>query len=287
MVEDEIDDLLELTGEDFYRSVEGQYGRNVQKILRYHDIDSYFILGGVNEVELFDVFEKPHDENSSEELISLKKEICNFTNEKILLKIGTKGKVVLLLKLAHDIARTRKAQSLSERKSNRSHKSRSHSTSTNSSSNAEINSETSYAYMDRSIMKLLRKINNIIHGVTFSNLSSDKFKIDISCTSDDAKPVCFIHCICGEPIRLYKRKNRYQLSNLSKHFKSTYNKENFIENNKHQDTHNSEYSTDMVVGDDNTGKEDESSFIDDIDNNYSSTVDNNKVDPTLIIGAKT
>ncbi|CAF5136885.1 unnamed protein product, partial [Rotaria magnacalcarata] len=81
MVEEDIEELYKLTGEDFYASIEEQYGKNVGKILRYHDIDSYCILGETHENQLLDLFEKFNDENSSDELVALKKEICNFVGE--------------------------------------------------------------------------------------------------------------------------------------------------------------------------------------------------------------
>ena len=82
--------------------------KNVVKILRYHDVDSYCILGNADENSLLNVFEKPNDENASDELIDLKKEICNFINDKWSLKIGTKGKMILLINSARVIARKKK-----------------------------------------------------------------------------------------------------------------------------------------------------------------------------------
>jgi hypothetical protein len=105
MIEEEIENLSELTGEEFYNSIEKQYGKNVEKILRYHDIDNCHILTGVNENEIIGVFEEPNNEYSSDELIALKKELCHFIGEKVSLKVGTKGKMITLLRSIRDYYR--------------------------------------------------------------------------------------------------------------------------------------------------------------------------------------
>lgn len=97
MIEEEVEDLLQLTSEEFYNSIEKQYGKNGEQILRYHDIDSCYILADVDEHEIINVFEESNNEYSSDDLIALKKEPCNFIGEKVSLKVATKGKTITLL----------------------------------------------------------------------------------------------------------------------------------------------------------------------------------------------
>jgi hypothetical protein len=89
----EIEDLSELRDEEFYNSIEKRYEKN----LRYHDMDNCYILAGVSEHEIIGVFEESNNEYSSDELIALKKELCNFIGENVSLKVGTKGKTITLL----------------------------------------------------------------------------------------------------------------------------------------------------------------------------------------------
>jgi hypothetical protein len=90
----QIEQIITFTGENFYQHIQEQYGKNVEKILRFHDLDNYLILGEINKPELLEIFEKPDDENSTIELIDLKKEICNTFQGNISLKIGTKNLVI-------------------------------------------------------------------------------------------------------------------------------------------------------------------------------------------------
>ena len=103
MDDEEIEKLCKLSGRTFFEHIEQQYGKLVEKVLEYHDIDSYLLLGGANQNSIIDVFEQPNDENSSDHIISLKKEICNFFEKTVTIKVGTKGKLILLLKFAHNI----------------------------------------------------------------------------------------------------------------------------------------------------------------------------------------
>ena len=68
------------------------------------------ILDQVGKSELIDLFEKPDDENSTIELINLKKEICNIFHDSTSLKIGTKNKIIALLKPCHNIVKKKKLQ---------------------------------------------------------------------------------------------------------------------------------------------------------------------------------
>ena len=58
MNNNEDEQLITLTGERFYERIGEHYGKFVEKILRYHDIDNYTILSQVNQHELIDLFEK-------------------------------------------------------------------------------------------------------------------------------------------------------------------------------------------------------------------------------------
>ncbi|CAF2804147.1 unnamed protein product [Rotaria sp. Silwood2] len=280
MMEDEVQNLLKLKSEDFYTNVEEQYGKNVVKVLKYHDIDSYFILGETDEDSLFSVFEKPNDENSSDEMINLKKDVCTFVGEKVSLKIGTKGKLMILLNEAHAIIQKRKQQQLAEKRLNRYNRSRSQSSSTYSSGTTEINVKECYTSIERSIIKLLTNINNKIHGMIMTNVSSNDFKIDVKFVNDDVEPTCLIQCICGDRVRLYYRQNGFQISNLSKHLKSIYNKSEFVQINEEKIKNGSESSNDMVI-------DEECSVIDKLHNKYSSINSDTDMASTSIKNTKT
>ncbi|CAF4958330.1 unnamed protein product, partial [Rotaria magnacalcarata] len=285
MVEEDIEELYKLTGEDFYTSIEEQYGKNVGKILRYHDIDSYCILGETCENQLLDLFEKFNDENSSDELVALKKEICNYFGEKVSVKIGTKGKIILLLQSAHKIVRTKKAKTLSEKRSNRLNKHRSPS-SANNSSNSDIDVKEFCASIGRSIMKLLTSLNNTIHGVVLTNVSLNDFIIDVKFTDDDNAPYGLVQCICGDKVRLYYRNNGFQVSNFSKHLKSTHNKSTFMTNKQTQPTDDPQFSNNMVLGDEELEKS-ESSTNDDSGNGHVSMNSDNSLDAASVTRKET
>ena len=97
MDNNDVEQLINLTAERFYLHIQEQYGNLVEKVLRYHDTDSYIILDQVGKSELIDLFEKPNDENSTVELINLKKEICNISHDSASLKIGTENKIIALI----------------------------------------------------------------------------------------------------------------------------------------------------------------------------------------------
>ncbi|CAF3364315.1 unnamed protein product [Rotaria sp. Silwood2] len=131
MDNNQIEHLFTFTGENFYQRIQEHYGKNVEKILRFHDIDNYSILNKVSKNELLEIFEKPNDEYSTFELINLKKEVCNTFERTISLKIGTKNKMILLLKSASDIIK-RKSQFASYTRSSQMDKYRSTSSSLSS-----------------------------------------------------------------------------------------------------------------------------------------------------------
>ena len=144
-----MEQLINLTAEGFYLHIQEQYGNLVEKVLRYHDIDSYMILGQVGKSELIDLFEKPNDENSTVELINLKKETCNISHDSISLKIGTKNKIIALLKSCRDIVKKKKLQLSYQARLNRLDKCRS--TSSSSTNNSASDSETSFEQYHKSL----------------------------------------------------------------------------------------------------------------------------------------
>ncbi|CAF3439445.1 unnamed protein product [Rotaria socialis] len=237
MDNNEIEQLITLTGERFYELIEEQYGKSVGKILRYHDIDCYSILSQIDKHALIDLFEKPNDEHSTSELIDLKKEICNISHESISLKIGTKNKIILLLKSSQEIVKKRRLQLVYEARLNRLDKRRSTSSSStnNSASDSENNLGKYHALLEESIIQLLRQLKNNIHGTTYTNVSANDFKVIIGNTSDFITPVCSVQCICGDRIKLYLKNYRFQLSNLTKHLKTINHKSPLIVNNKNHD----------------------------------------------------
>ena len=102
--------------------------------------------------ELLKVFEKFNDENDTHELINLKSEICHASEGKMVLKIGTKNKTILLLKSAQNIIKKRKRQVKSQPKSNRLNQLSSNSSSpNNSSSDSEMNMKTYAKLIEESI----------------------------------------------------------------------------------------------------------------------------------------
>ncbi|CAF1075093.1 unnamed protein product [Rotaria sordida] len=251
MENNDIEHLLSLTGEHFFAHIEQIYGKLVGKILRYHDIDAYTILNKVDKHELIDLFEKPDDENSTSELINLKKEICNIYKESISLKIGTKNKVILLLKSTQHIIKKKNFQLAFQTQSQRVDKYRSTSASTKnnlSDSDNECSDEKYYAAVEESIESLLTKLQNNIHGINYTNISAKDFKIIIGKKIDHILPVGFIQCICGDTIKLYLRNNRFQVSNFMKHLKYINNKPTILMNDYNKESDDPEVQNQMELG---------------------------------------
>ena len=140
---DDMEQLSNLTAERFYLHIQEQYGNLVEKILRYYDADSYMILDQVGKSGLIDLFEKPNDGNSTVELINLKKETCNISHDPTSLKIGTKNKIIVLLKSCHAIVKKKKLRLSYQARLNRLDKCRS-TTSSSSTNNSGSDSETSF-----------------------------------------------------------------------------------------------------------------------------------------------
>ena len=251
MNNNEIEQLIGFTGESFYEHVEEPYGKLVGKILRYHDIDNYTILSKVGEHELIDLFEKPDDEHSTNELINLKKEICNISYDTISLKIGTKNKLILLLKSTQAIIKKQKLQLQSQARLKRLNKYQSTSSSANNSaSDGEISLGKYHSTIKESISHLLTKMNSHIHGITHTNISTNNFKVIIENINDFDTPTCSIGCICGDRVKLYFKNRRFQLTNLAKHLKTVNNKSSFLIDNENQAVNDSEDLNQMDLDDD-------------------------------------
>ena len=273
MIEEEIENLSELTGEEFYDSIEKEYGENVEKILRYHDIDCCNILARVEERAIIGVFEEPNSEHTSDELTTLKKDLCNFIDGKMSLKFGTKEKTITLLRATRDYYRKRKVQTASEKKS--INKSQSSSSVIDGTENSESSSTELLTTVKRSIAILFATLKDTIHGTFVENASPNDIKIDIQCAPDDALPMCYVQCICGYRIRLYYRGNGFQTSNLLKHFKL--NKPQYMTSDKKNRSNNqSTISKERSSCDENSDEEIAPTFVDNIQNGYSS-IDNNRV----------
>jgi hypothetical protein len=278
MDNNEFQQFLTLAGESFYVHIEEKYGKYVEKILRYHDIDNYLILGETDKHELLGVFEKTDDTNSSTELIDLKKEICNTFQGTVSLKIGTKNKLNILLKAAQDIVKMKKSQMLNQARLNRLDKRRSTSSSNNSStSDSEISLTKHSTLINESISKLLTNIKNNIHGVTDANISANDFQIIIKNVDDHSEPICTIQCVCGDRIKLYLRNNRYQLSNLQKHLKTINNKSPSFINNNDQQTDDQEDSNQTDIDSGISRNQSTPSFTQRSSNNYIQ-VDSDNID---------
>jgi hypothetical protein len=232
MDNNDIEQLIALIGEQFYEHIEEKYGKSVVKILRYHDIDSYTILNQVSKQELIDLFEKPDDENSTNELMNLKKDICNISQDSISMKVGTKNKLILLLKLTQDIVKKKRFQLVSEARLKRldQYRSTSSSSTNNNDSDIENNFGKYHESVEESIGKLLIKLNKNIHGITNTNVSVNNFKISVEHTNNLLVPICSVQCICGDRVKLYFKHNQFQLSNFIKHIKTINNKRAFIIN---------------------------------------------------------
>ena len=214
------DDPLLLTGADFYRAINAQYGTCVEKILRFFDVDNYSLLNGVREHHIFDVLEKPNDINTSDEALTLKKEICCFVGEKVLLKVGTKGKISFLLKTAHELLKRRKKlRSSSSGSSNYGHsshsKSESYATTNNDSNEHSTMLEEHRNIIEEDLKKLLGNVNSCVHGVTHDNITFRDFQIIMKKNRDNDQPICWIKCICGHEIKLYFKDKKFQVSNIS------------------------------------------------------------------------
>ncbi|CAF1405755.1 unnamed protein product [Rotaria magnacalcarata] len=251
MDNNEIEQLFTLIGERFYEHIEVQYGKLIEKILRYHDIDSYIILSQVGTHELIDLFEKPNDEDSTSELINLKKEICNISHDSISLKIGTKNKMILLLKSAQNIVKKKRVQLVSQARLNRldQHRSSSSSSANNSTSDSETSIGKYHASIEESVTQLLTQLKHNIHDIIYTNVSMNDFKIIIEKPNDSIVPVCSIQCICGDRIKLYLKNYRFQLTNFTKHLKKINNKVPFFINNKNQELNDPEVSDQMDTND--------------------------------------
>ncbi|CAF4227594.1 unnamed protein product, partial [Rotaria sp. Silwood2] len=261
MVDEEIEELFRLTGEDFYKYIEVHYGKNVEKIVRFHDTDSFLILGSINQDDILDVLEQSNNKNSSDQLIALQKG-------------------------AHDIIRKRN-QFLSLTQQTRTNSRRSLSSSTNSSGGGgDVNSKENYEYIQQCIMKMLINMKNTIHGITQENISVNDFKIFLNNLNDDNIPTCVIQCVCGDRIKLYSRYGQFQISNFSKHLKNTNKTSIIISNNKTKETDTSEGSNEILVGDEHSEDENKNSFMNESQNKCNRINSSNTLGSTSITSTK-
>ncbi|CAF1462118.1 unnamed protein product [Rotaria sordida] len=221
MDNNDIEHLITLTGEQFYQHIEEIYGKLVMKILRYHDVDSYKVLNQVSQQELIELFEKPDDENCTDELMNLKKEICTISQYSTLLKVGTRKKLISLLKSAQNIIKKKRFQLRSEARLSRVNQYRSTSPSTDDNNIAIDNNFEKYKKsIEESIDKLLIKMDRSIHGSVFNNVSVKNFQIFVDHNNELLTPTCSIQCVCNDRIKLYYKSQHFQLSNLIKHLNS-------------------------------------------------------------------
>ena len=229
--------------------------------------------------ELLEVFEKFNDENDTHELINLKSEICNVFERKMVLKIGTKNKTILLLKSAQNIIKKRKRQVKSQPKSNRLNQHRSSSSSlNNSSSDSEMNMKTYAKLIEESIGKILVNMKNHIHGNTYTNMSPTDFNVLMENLIDQSVPTCYIQCICGDRLRLFYNRNRFQLSNFIKHLRNNNTRSNLLIKNISQEISDKDGSSEMNVDERSSGNENNLSSIENVSNqqiNYNNEVMNN------------
>jgi len=239
-----IEQLIALNGEKFYEHIEEKHGKSVVKILRYHDIDSYIVLNQVTIQELIDLFEKPDDENSTNELMNLKKEVCNISTDSISIKVGTKNKLILLLKSTQNILKQIRLQLVSDARSKRidQHPSTSSSSTINNDADAENNSAKYYETVEESLDKVLIKLNKNIHGTIYTNVSVKNFKIFVEQTNNFPSSTCSVQCVCGDRVKLFLKHQQFQLSNLIKHLKVVNNKRPMVINNGSQELNDSQTS---------------------------------------------
>ena len=196
-------------------------------------------MSQVSQHELIDLFEKSNDENSTNELINLKKEICNISQDSVTLKFGTKNKLVLLLKSARDMIKKNKIRLAYQILYSQSDKFRllsSSSSTYNSASDSEASFAEYYASLKGSLEQLLVKIKKNIHGTIYVNLSVNDFQIIIENINDCVIPVCLLKCPYGDRIKLYLKNRRFQLSNFEKHLKVVNNKSASLTNNQSQES---------------------------------------------------
>ena len=182
------------------------------------------------------MFEEPNDENSTVELINLKKDICNISHDSTSLKIGTKNKIIALLKSCHDIVKKKKLQLSYQARLNRLDKCRSTSSSStnNSASDSEISFEQYHKSLKESITQLLTQLTSI-HDATYTNVTVNDFKVIMENRNDYVVPVCSIQCLCRDRIKLYLKNQRFQLSNFKNHLTIVNNKlPSLIHNKNHE-----------------------------------------------------
>lgn len=225
MADIQMEDPVTLSGESFYRMINDRYGRSVEQILRFFDIDSYLILATVREYHIFDILEKPNDNNTSEEAMRLKKEVCCFIDDNVSLKIGTRRKMILLLKDAHSLSKGDKrlrfvSASLSNRHGVQRLNNQSAMTQDDDSNANDIDLEQHRTIIERNLINALIRMKNSIHGITRADVTYKDFKIGLDESDEAGENLCWIQCICGNRVKLFLRNKRFQFSNFVKHLKN-------------------------------------------------------------------
>ena len=137
-----------------------------------------------------------------------------------------------------------------------------------------------YEPVQRSLERLLTSLSCTIHGVTIKNVLLTDFKIDIKDLNDLDGSSCLIECICSDRVRLYYRHNSFQISNITKHLLSTYNKSKLIKRKNMQDDNQKLSSNIIVDGGDSEEEEEEDQLLNKDDNRESRdrTHDNPTID---------
>ena len=232
---------------------------------------------------------KTNDENASRDLIDLKSEVCNILEGKILLKVGTKNKMILILNSLQDIIKKRKYQLAIQAKLNRLNKYRSTSPSLNTCSNdSEMNKEKYAKSIEESIGKILKNLNNHIRDHTYVDISANDFGITFGDITDQFLPYCSVQCICGNRMKLFFNHNQFQLSNLIKHLRNDNNRSKILMKNASQESYDQKDVDDidqMDVGQESSRDENNLSTIQNIMNKQ---INNNAddTDDTAVVTIK-
>ena len=218
-------------GDDFYSLIAERYGKHVEKILRFLDLDDMKVLSKIKSTEITSMFEKSNDNNATtDELIALKKEVCVTIDGEVTLKLGIKNKLGMLAKCARSVMREGTKTRKSAVRSSTSASTESDGQRTSSSATANHSSssdpddgtdlERHRTVVVKAISKLLSSRTIIIHGVPYTHLTAKDFKIIFDQKDEFDQIQCLVECSCGHRVKLFMRTNKFQLSNFLKHIRS-------------------------------------------------------------------
>ena len=149
----------------------------------------------------------------------------------VALKLGIKNKIAMLAKCARSIMRkgtkTRKSAVLSSTlTSTESDEQRTSSSAAanHSSSSIDLDDGTDLerhrTVVVKAISKALSSRKIIIHGVPYTNLTANDFKVIFDQEDEFDQIQCFVECRCGHRVKLFMRTNTFQLSNFLKHIRT-------------------------------------------------------------------